>query len=433
MAHIDDRWMRRKRGPDGKFMFDAKGKPVLERDPERYGKGKRWRVRYLDPDGNERNKSFAKKVDAERFETEVEADVLRGTYIDPSAGKVTFQKLAEDVFEHRTLDPKTRDAMRRRMANHVYPVIGSVEIGRLAQRPSMIQQLVKTLEDKLTPNYIQVLMSHVGLVFSVAIDDNLITKNPTKASTVVLPKATKKKLVPWTAEQVRDMTSVLPPPYQAMVPVGAGLGLRQGEIFGLSPDDIDWERGVVHVKRQVKSVKGPDGKWQLLFAPPKGRKLREIPLASSVQAILSEQLDRFPPMEVTLPWRATDGEPTTVRLFFSEPDRIYGGALDAHFANRMWHKGLQAAGIPRMRENGMHALRHRFASTLLTDGESIQAVSEWLGHHSAAFTLTTYVHLMPSSEQRMRRIIDAALGPASGPDGPQTAQTSNDHALAQVR
>ena len=30
-----------------------------------------------------------------------------------------------------------------------------------------------------------------------------------------------------------------------------GLGLRQGEGFGLAPDDIRWLRGTVHVRRQV--------------------------------------------------------------------------------------------------------------------------------------------------------------------------------------
>jgi site-specific recombinase XerC len=37
--------------------------------------------------------------------------------------------------------------------------------------------------------------------------------------------------------------------------------------------------------------------------------------------------------------------------------------------------------------NGMHALRHFYASALLDAGESIKAVSEWLGHENVAFTL----------------------------------------------
>lgn len=48
----------------------------------------------------------------------------------------------------------------------------------------------------------------------------------------------------------------LPERYQLVAWLGAGLGLRQGEIFALSPDDIDFETGEVHVRRQVKLFGG---------------------------------------------------------------------------------------------------------------------------------------------------------------------------------
>jgi len=63
----------------------------------------------------------------------------------------------------------------------------------------------------------------------------------------------------------------------------------------------------------------------------------------------------------------------------------------------------------------MHALRHFYASVLLDAGESIKALSEYLGHSDPGFTLRTYTHLMPSSEQRTRQAIDLVLAeqPAS--------------------
>ena len=45
MSHIEDRWYRT--GPGGVKVPTA-----------RHGKGRRWRVRYLDPDGRERGRSF---------------------------------------------------------------------------------------------------------------------------------------------------------------------------------------------------------------------------------------------------------------------------------------------------------------------------------------------------------------------------------------
>lgn len=54
-------------------------------------------------------------------------------------------------------------------------------------------------------------------------------------------------------------------------------------------------------------------------------------------------------------------------------------------------------------------VRHHYASVLLDAGESIKAVSEYLGHADAGFTLRTYTHLMPSSDERTRQAVDGAL------------------------
>jgi len=68
-------------------------------------------------------------------------------------------------------------------------------------------------------------------------------------------------------------------------------------------------------------------------------------------------------------------------------------------------------------ENGCHALRHFYTSTLLEAGETIKALSEYLGHSDPGFTLRTYTHLMASSHDRTRKAIDAVLGQASKDQG----------------
>ena len=72
----------------------------------------------------------------------------------------------------------------------------------------------------------------------------------------------------------------------------------------------------------------------------------------------------------------------------------------------------------------MHQLRHHFTSLLLRGGVDIKRVQEWLGHHSAAFTLDIYGHVMPddheASHLQVEAIFAAALRLASG--GPVTAK-----------
>jgi integrase len=89
---------------------------------------------------------------------------------------------------------------------------------------------------------------------------------------------------------------------------------------------------------------------------------------------------------------------------------VKGGALNRNSLNfYVWKPAYLRAGVEEDRENGMHALRHHYASVLLDAGESIKAVSEYLGHSDAGFTLRTYTQLMPSSDVRSRRAIDGAF------------------------
>ena len=89
----------------------------------------------------------------------------------------------------------------------------------------------------------------------------------------------------------------------------------------------------------------------------------------------------------------------------------------------IWRPALEAVQIEPTRANGLHALRHFYASALLDAGESVKALASYLGHTDPGFTLRVYTHLMPASEERTRRAIDA-LFRAHGVhfDGPQTAQ-----------
>ncbi len=106
---------------------------------------------------------------------------------------------------------------------------------------------------------------------------------------------------------------------------------------------------------------------------------------------------------------------------------VRGGVVDAKdFTKDRWKPALRAVGMPcGSYENGMHELRHFFASVLLDQGESIKAVAEWLGHSDPSFTLKTYTHLMPSSAERTKGVISSMYARREvdpGAPGPYTAQ-----------
>ncbi|WP_318240804.1 site-specific integrase [Janibacter melonis] len=247
------------------------------------------------------------------------------------------------------------------------------------------------------------MFANVSTVFTAAVDDELIPKNPCKAPSVRKPRSDPKKLVPWTSKRVLAVRDALPDRYQIVVWLGAGLVLRQGEIFGLSPDDIDFDASEVHVRRQVKLFSSN----RQVFGLPKGRKTRKVPLPDAVADAITAYMTAHPPVEVTRPWMTIDGKPTTVSLLLTTREK---GAMNCNYFNTyLWRPALERAGVPDLRENGCHALRHFFASTALHEGETIKAVSEYLGHADPGFTLRTYTHLMEGSSERTRRAIDTAF------------------------
>ena len=359
-----------------------------------------WEAVYVDPDGRQRTRSFTRKVDAQRWLTTIEADMLRGRYIDPDAGQVTLEVFARAWLERQTFDVTTRAAVESRLRTHVYPELGGLALHAI--RPSVLQTWVRGRARILAPTYVQLILGHVSAILGAAVDDQLIAANPARSRSVKAPKADRRRVVPWTVAQVQSIVARHPDRYAAVPLVAAGTGMRQGELFGLDVADVDFLRRTVHVRAQVRLLGGHP-----TFAPPKGGRERDVPLPEITAVALAEHLRLFPAVEVTLPWGDLDGEPVTRTLAFAGPK---GGSLNKNTHNeRVWKPALRAAGIAPSRDTGMHQLRHHYASVLLDAGVSIAALAEYLGHYDPAVTLRVYSHLMPDTQDRARQAIDAAF------------------------
>ncbi|MFF5647914.1 tyrosine-type recombinase/integrase [Streptomyces collinus] len=409
-GHIQDRWYKTETGADGK---------TVRAKTDRHGTGMRYRARFVGPDGTEKSKSFSdgQKRIAEKWLSQIEADMSRGQYIDPRAGRLTLRQHAERWLASLTMDPGTFVSTEQRIRLHILPHLGSRSLDSL--RPIHIREWLRKLEDGgVAAAYQRVIFANLNAMLAAAVDDRLIPHNPCRSSSVRAPKLEPRRIVPWSRERVLAVRSALPERYRAMVDLAGGCGMRQGEVLGLAAEDVDFVEGVVHVVRQVKLIAG-----RQVFALPKGGKTRTVPLPESVARALESHIAQYPPAAVTLPWRSVDGSPATAAVFFRNAEGR--PVIRTVFNEKAWRPALDTAGVPRGRENGMHALRHFYASVLLDAGESIKALSEYLGHHDPGFTLRTYTHLMPSSEKRTREAVNRALeGGPDTDDGPTTAQAA---------
>ncbi|HEU0237841.1 MAG TPA: site-specific integrase [Micromonosporaceae bacterium] len=334
-------------------------------------------VRWRDDAGRQHKRSFVRKVDADRYATEIGHTMLAGTYVDPKLGRETFKAYAERWRAVQPWRPNTSTRVASELGRHVYPVVGARPVA--AVRPSEISALVASLSISLSPATVRVTMSTVRAIFRAAVRDRVVAANPCDG--VKLPAVERRQVVPLTADQVRAIATHLPGRYAAIPVVGAGTGLRQGELFGLQVPDVDFLRRTMRVARQVQ----PHGVVPLKTAGS----ARTIPLGTVVVAALAEHLSRYP--------AGGDG------WVFTDED---GRPLNRRSLERAWVAAVAAAGLPKL---GMHQLRHTFASMLIGAGQSVKVVAERLGHSTVTETLNTYTHLWPADEDRTRDAVDDAF------------------------
>ena len=360
-----------------------------------------WRARWRTPEGASRSRNFKRKVDAERFLTTTEATKLAGGYVDPAAGRVTLVEFATEWLSCQTFDPSTREAVESRLRVHILPTLGTIELRQI--RPSTVQAWLRGRQETCAPRYVRVMLANLSAILGAAVEDDLIPRNPCQSSAGKAPAVLPTKVVPWTVEQVTAVVNAHPERWRAAPVVAAGCGLRQGEVFGLRVEDVDLVRHRVLVRQQGKLLGGHP-----VIALPKGRKTREVPLPTVVAVAITEHLRQHP---------------AVVGLLFTSRERRL--ANRNHYNRNVWKPSLRRAGVTPSRDNGMHALRHFYASVQLEAGTSIRALADYLGHSDPGFTLRVYTHLMPSTDDRAREAVDLAFDPDVMPDGSGQVEPPN--------
>ncbi|MFD4316346.1 tyrosine-type recombinase/integrase [Streptomyces sp. NPDC058548] len=370
--------------------------------------------------------------DAKAWLRRAATDEERGEFVDPRDGSIT---LADYIAAHwapgRGGAPKTQDSQERRTRLHIVPHLGQLPLRNIAATDlrAFITKLGSTVS---SIDYQRGILSELSSILEAAVDDKRLVRNPMHAKSVRWPKSPRERRDAWpmsTALRVRD---VINPRNRIAVVVGLGCGLRQGEVFGLSPEDIDFERGVLYVRRQVQAIHG-----KLYFALPKGKKVRTVDMPRSVAEELRRHAEAYPPVVVELPWGRPDGDMKKVTLLLTTR---FGNAVAVNTWNTYtWKPALAKAGVipPRAEgakawqwaaapKDGFHVLRHTYASIMLEAGESVVTLARWLGHSSPAITLGYYAHFMPEAGAKGRGTIDGLLGEQEGrlagrnsPDSPQ--------------
>ncbi|MCX4665900.1 site-specific integrase [Streptomyces sp. NBC_01381] len=180
------------------------------------------------------------------------------------------------------------------------------------------------------------------------------------------------------------------------------LGLRRGEILGLSWQDVDLVEGVVHIRKSLQRVKGELS----LSATKTRRSTRRVALPGECVTALrarraQQRADR---LAAGTRWTASD-------LVFTTR---YGTPVEPRNLNRAFEALSNRANIRQVR---FHDLRHTCASLLHEQGADARTIMEVLGHSSIRVTMDIYTFVrLDTQRAAFDRVGDALAADDSNRD-----------------
>jgi integrase len=370
----------------------------------------KWRARYRDPEGREHARHFDRKIDAEKWTRAHAGAVDRGDWINPAGAKRTVREYGEEWRKAQVHRPTTAAMVETHLRRHVYPMFGDKPMGEI--RRSHVQAWVTGRSHELAPTTVRVVYAYLAAILGSAVEDRLIPASP--CNRITLPKVQPSRVDPIPTDLVEILAAKTPDQYRALVTLGIGTGVRQGEAFGLTVDRIDFLRRTLTVDRQLVTMPGA-GPY---LAPPKTQASnRVIPLPQVVVDALAAHLTAYPAGSDGHVFTTVDGEPIRRTAFSYEVWRPAAKAALKEYNEALTRAAMlaTAAGVTPSNAKApmtitFHDLRHFYASLLIRHGESVKTVQARLGHATASETLETYSHLWPDSDDRTREAIDAVLG-----------------------
>jgi len=359
--HVEDLWLKP----------DSTGKKVKT---ERWGKGKRWRASWTEPDGTRRSRSCVTKDEASAVLADVKVTQLSGAYIAPDRSKVTVRDVAEDWFTAQVHQRTSSLAViRQRLDGSILPTLGHLRLEQVDR--CTIQRAVTTWASQTAASTTRQSYKYTSAIFRHAVDERRIPRTP--CTRINLPALSAEAVDPLTVDQVQAIVDRLWAPYKALGVMIAATGLRGGEARGLTWDRVTHrgEGAVLTIDRQLATN---EPTWGPLKTAASRRSLSIGP--ATLEAL---------------------GEPGDGLVFTNG----VGRPMTRQNMSEAWrHVMADDAG-----RSGWHDLRHHHASMLIAGGASVIAVARRLGHKDPTETLRTYGHLWHDDEERMVAATDGLV------------------------
>jgi len=308
---------------------------------------------------------------------------VHGKTLDPS--KMTVEQWLNEWLQVYcgNLADSTRHKYERDAANRIIPYLGKAKLCDLSTED--VQKWINEISAELSPKTVTNINGTLHHALQKAVDLSKIRSNP--AERVELPRKVKTEVRSLPETSVKSFAAALEGDfYKSPILFALYTGLRINEILGLSWSDVDFRRGVIHVRNQLYRNKATG---DVVLNPPKHNKTRVVPLTKQAVKLLKEQ------REQQAAWKENSFGVWDNRFDLVFTNEI-GGVLVEQSVRKHCKTAFEEIGMPELR---FHDLRHTYAVFMIRAGVDFKTISENMGHTTVTVTMDKYAHVTREMEQ----------------------------------
>ena len=383
-----------------------------------------WVVDYVDLQGKRRLKTFAKKKDADAFESTAKVEVREGVHVADSAS-ITVKEAGEKWIKasSRRVERGTLVQYRQHLDLHIVPFLGDRLLSRLSV--PAVREFEDTLGDEgRSPAMVRKVLVSLGSLLADAQERGLVIRNAVREKARTRQKGRdrrqekrqKGKLkvgegIP-TREEIKALVGALDGRWRPLLLTAIFTGLRASEIRGLRWQDVDLEKREIHVRQRadrfndIGKPKSEAGERTVPMPPLVVNTLREWRLSCPRPLTGEKDTDGNPVVEEMRPEQLVfpNGQGKVESLSNIMQRGFLPMQIKAGVAVDTGEKDKKGRPLMAAKYTGFHSLRHFYASWLINRKEDgglglpPKSVQERLGHSTIALTMDTYSHLFPRTD-----------------------------------
>ena len=286
----------------------------------------------------------------------------------------------------------------KRLLKKILPLIGNEKLSKItpANLDTMYQKLRKGSKGKeLSYNSMYDYYKLVNAMYNQAIKWEFIEKNPNLKAHKPKKDVVERKF--YDFEQVNELLSCLKNErikYRALITLALDSGARRGEITALRWSDISFELRTLKIDNSLKVINGiVDEKKAKTLSSNRIIMLSETTI--EIMKLYKEWQENYI-KEMGTKWKGTD------RIFTNK----FGDYMNPSTCYKIFTKIIKKYGLEHIR---FHDIRHTTASILISEGVSLKAVSQRLGHSSTNITSDIYTHVFERDKIKSANTFDKIM------------------------